>query len=46
MRPALSLWILFCIGALTMNRQVKMWEGTMLPGGVRRRPSRREPELR
>jgi tetratricopeptide (TPR) repeat protein len=29
MRPALVLWILFCIGALTMNGQVKVWEGTM-----------------
>jgi tetratricopeptide (TPR) repeat protein len=29
MRPALLLWILFCIGALTMNGQVKVWEGTM-----------------
>jgi hypothetical protein len=29
MRPALLLWILFCIGALTMNSQVKLWEGTM-----------------
>jgi tetratricopeptide (TPR) repeat protein len=29
MRPALLLWILFCTGALTMNGQVKVWEGTM-----------------
>jgi hypothetical protein len=29
MRPAILLWILFCIGALTMNGQVKVWEGTM-----------------
>jgi tetratricopeptide (TPR) repeat protein len=29
MRPALLLWILFCVGALTMNAQVKVWEGTM-----------------
>jgi uncharacterized protein DUF5107 len=29
MRPVLLLWILFCIGALTMNGQVKVWEGTM-----------------
>jgi hypothetical protein len=29
MQPALLLWILFCIGGLTMNSQVKVWEGTM-----------------
>jgi tetratricopeptide (TPR) repeat protein len=29
MRPTLLLWIVFCIGALTMNGQVKVWEGTM-----------------
>src|SRR6266566_460412 len=29
MRHALLLWILLCIGALTMNGQVKVWEGTM-----------------
>jgi tetratricopeptide (TPR) repeat protein len=29
MRPVLLLWIFFCIGALTMNGQVKVWEGTM-----------------
>jgi tetratricopeptide (TPR) repeat protein len=29
MRPALLLWILFCAGALTMNGQVKVWEGTI-----------------
>jgi tetratricopeptide (TPR) repeat protein len=29
MRPALVLWILYCIGALTMNGQVKVWEGPM-----------------
>ena len=29
MRPALLLWIFFCIGALTMNGQVKVWEGIM-----------------
>lgn len=29
MRPALLFWIFFCIGALTMNGQVKVWEGTM-----------------
>jgi tetratricopeptide (TPR) repeat protein len=29
MRPALLLLILFCVGALTMNGQVKVWEGTM-----------------
>jgi tetratricopeptide (TPR) repeat protein len=29
MRAALLLWILFCIGTLTMNGQVKVWEGTM-----------------
>ncbi len=29
MRPALLLWILFCIAALTLNGQVKVWEGTM-----------------
>jgi hypothetical protein len=29
MRRALSLWILFILGALTMNSQVKVWEGTM-----------------
>ncbi len=29
MRPALLLWILFSIGPLTMNGQVKVWEGTM-----------------
>jgi len=29
MRPALLLWILFSVGALMMNGQVKVWEGTM-----------------
>src|SRR5882757_4120721 len=29
MRPSLLLWIFFCIGAPTMNGQVKVWEGTM-----------------
>jgi tetratricopeptide (TPR) repeat protein len=29
MRPALLLWIFFCIGALTMNCQVKVSEGTI-----------------
>jgi tetratricopeptide (TPR) repeat protein len=29
MRRALVFWIFFCIGALTMNGQVKVWEGTM-----------------
>jgi len=29
MRPALLLWILFSIGALKLNGQVKVWEGTM-----------------
>jgi tetratricopeptide (TPR) repeat protein len=29
MRPALLLWIFFCLGALTMNGQVKVWEGIM-----------------
>ncbi|MGD0630031.1 MAG: DUF5107 domain-containing protein [Terracidiphilus sp.] len=29
MRLALLLWILFCIAALTLNAQVKVWEGTM-----------------
>jgi tetratricopeptide (TPR) repeat protein len=29
MRPALLLWILFCIGALALNAQVRVWEGIM-----------------
>jgi tetratricopeptide (TPR) repeat protein len=29
MRFTLLLWIFFCIGALAMNGQVKVWEGTM-----------------
>jgi tetratricopeptide (TPR) repeat protein len=29
MQSALLLWVFLCIGALTLNGQVKVWEGTM-----------------